>query len=161
MYDENKAHYVVVTCIVVKDEKFLITKRASTEKAFPNQWTVPGGTLETSDYINMPKDTSQHWYNVLENLIRREVLEETGLKIKNIRYLTSLVYVHSDKTPVLIISLYADYDSGKVRLSSELTEHAWINLEEAKKYELIEGIYEELQMLDKVLEGEEAGEWKK
>jgi len=52
MYDSNKAHYVVVTCIIVKDGKFLITKRAPTEKAFPNQWTVPGGKLEASDYQN-------------------------------------------------------------------------------------------------------------
>ena len=43
MYDPQKAHYLVVTGIILKDGKFLITKRAPTEKAFPNQWTVPVG----------------------------------------------------------------------------------------------------------------------
>lgn len=44
MYDKNLAHYVVVTGILVKDGKFLITKRADWEKAFPGKWTVPGKT---------------------------------------------------------------------------------------------------------------------
>ena len=58
MYDSQKAHYLVVTGIVIKDGKFLITKRSPTEKAFPNQWTVPGGKLELDDYAKRPKDTS-------------------------------------------------------------------------------------------------------
>src|SRR2546428_11147721 len=132
MYDSNKAHYVVVTCIIVKDGKFLITKRSQSEKAFPNQWTVPGGKLEVNDYAVREKDTSEHWYNVLETLTKREVFEETGLKIKNISYVTSLVYIRSDKIPTLIISLFAEYDSGRIKLDSSLTEHAWITLEEAR-----------------------------
>ena len=161
MYDPNKAHYVVVTGIIIKDNRFLIAKRAPTEKAFPNKWTVPGGKLETHDYLKRPKDTSAHWYNVFEDLLRREVMEETGLKVKNIRSLTSLSFIRPDGIPTIITSLYADHHEGEVKLCDELTEHAWINLEEAKNYDLIEGIYEELEMLDKVLKGQPADEWKK
>lgn len=161
MYDKNNAHYIVVTGVIIKDGKFLITKRAPTEKAFPNQWTVPGGKLELKDYAERPKDTSAHWYNIFEGLLRREVREETALEIKNIRYLTSLSYVRSDGIPTIIVSLYADHHNGNVVLCKDLTEHAWVTLEEAKDYKLIEGIYEELEMLDKVLKGEESGEWKK
>lgn len=161
MYDPEKAHYIVVTGVVVKNGKFLVTKRAATEKAFPNQWTVPGGKLEAHDYKNRPKDTNSHWYNVLEDLLKREVAEETGLKIKNIGYITSLVYVRSDDIPTLIISLFADYDSGEIKLCPALTEYAWVSLAEAKNYDLIEGIYEELEMLDGILKRKEVGEWKK
>ncbi len=161
MYDKNKAHYVVVTGIIIKEGKFLITKRAPTEKAFPNEWTVPGGKLELNDYSGKQKDTSSHWYNIFENLLKREVMEETGLKIKNIRYLTSLAYVRSDNIPTIIVSLYADYLDGEVKLCHSLTEYAWVTLEQAKDYKLIEGIYEELEMLDKVMKGKESGEWNK
>lgn len=161
MYDSQKAHYVVVTGIILRDGKYLITKRAPTEKAFPNQWTVPGGKLELQDYTKKPKDTSAHWYNIFENLLKREVMEETGLKIKNIRYLTSLSYIRPDNIPTVIVSLYADYASGEVKLCPALTEFAWITLEEAKKYDLIEGIYEELEMLDKVQKGMTVEAWKK
>jgi 8-oxo-dGTP diphosphatase len=161
MLDSNKAHYVAVTGIIIKNGKFLIAKRAPTEKAFPNQWTVPGGKLELKDYIDKPKDTSSHWYNIFENLLRREVMEETGLRIKNIRYLTSLAFIRSDGIPTAIISLFADYDGGEVELCSDLTEHAWVTLEEAENYELIEGIYEELEMLDRFLKEKNMEEWKK
>ncbi len=161
MYDSNKAHYIVVTGIIVKDGKYLITKRSVNEKAFPNLWTVPGGKLEMNDYSTRPKDTNAHWYNIFESLLKREVMEETGLKIKNIGYVTSLSYIREDGIPTLIVSLFADHDGGEVELCNALTEHAWVTLEEARNYELIEGIYEELEMLDKILKGERVGEWKK
>ena len=110
--------------------------------------------------MSRPKDTSSHWYNVLEDLLRREVMEETGLEIKNIRYLTSLTFVRPDGIPVVVVSLYADHAGGDVVLNEESVDHAWVTLEEAKKYDLIEGIYEELEMLDRVLKGEAADEWK-
>lgn len=159
--DENKAHYVSATAIIIKEGKYLITKRSKNLKAFPGMWTVPGGKLEVSEYKEKPKDTSQHWYNILEKVARREVLEETGLEIKNIKYLTSMTFIRPDGVPGLIVSLFADYASGDVNLSDELDEHAWVSLEEAKNYPLIEGIYEELEMFDKHLKGENIGEWKK
>src|SRR3989338_8085339 len=73
--DPNKAHYVAVTAIIVKDGKFLIVKRAPGEKTFPNKWTVPGGRLEVDDYTKKPKDTADAWYDVAEELVRREVRE--------------------------------------------------------------------------------------
>ncbi len=159
--DENKAHYVVVTGIVVKDGKFLITKRSPNEKAFPNLWTVPGGKLELKDYKGRPKDTNSQWYNIFEDLLRREVKEETGLDIKEIRYLTSLTFIRPDGIPTVVISLFADHHGGEVKLNEESVDYAWVTLEEAKNYELIEGIYEELEMLDRLLKGRSIGEWNK
>lgn len=161
MYDTQKAHYLVVTGILVRDGKFLITKRAGFEKAFPNLWTVPGGKLELDDYAKRPKDTSVQWYNVFESVLNREIMEEVGLTIKNIRYLTSLSYIRPDNIPTVIVSLFAEPGEGEVKLCNALTEYAWVTLEESKKYELIEGIYEELEMLDRVLKGEQAGVWEK
>jgi 8-oxo-dGTP pyrophosphatase MutT (NUDIX family) len=150
MYDKNQAHYVCVTGIVVKGKKFLIAKRAGWEKAFPNKWTVPGGKVKVLDYSLRKKDTSQHWYNVLEDELTREIAEEVGLEIKNIGYVTSMVYIREDEIPCLIVSLYAEpKDDREVKLNGALTEYAWVDLEEAKNYDLIEGIYDELAILNK------------
>ncbi|EKE29710.1 MAG: hypothetical protein ACD_2C00115G0001 [uncultured bacterium (gcode 4)] len=160
-YDPQKAHYLVVTWIIVKDWKYLIAKRSSDEKAFPNLWTVPGGKLEMDEYATRPKDTGDHWYNIFENVLRREVLEETSLEVKNIWYVTSIAYMRPDNIPTIIISLYADYAWWEVSLCPALTDYAWVTLEESKNYELIEWIYEEIEMLDKKLKWEELWVWKK
>ncbi|MBS3074922.1 NUDIX domain-containing protein [Candidatus Pacearchaeota archaeon] len=159
MPDSNKFHYVVATGIIIKDRKYLITKRADWEKAFPGKWTVPGGKLDINDYVNKPKDTKEHWYNILEVLLKREIKEETSLEIENIKYLTSMTFIRPDNIPVLVISLYADYLSGDVNLSNDMTSHAWVSLEEAKDYDLIEGIYEELEMLENLFKGTKQNEW--
>ncbi|MBI2044195.1 NUDIX domain-containing protein [Candidatus Pacearchaeota archaeon] len=159
--DKNLMHYVVVTGILVKDGKFLIAKRADWEKVHPKKWTVPGGKMEVLDYALKPKDTSSHWYNVVENILRKEVKEEVNLEIKNIGYVTSLVYIRPDNIPCLIISMFAEPVSDEIKLCPALTEFVWVNLEEAKNYDLIEGIYEELEILDGKLKGGEMKEWTK
>jgi 8-oxo-dGTP pyrophosphatase MutT (NUDIX family) len=159
--DKNLMHYVVVTGILVNSEgKFLIVKRADWEKAFPGRWTVPGGKLEVIDYSLREKDTPHHWYNIFEDLLKKEVNEEVGLGIENIGYVTSMVYVRSDKIPCLIVSLWGDSIGEKIKLCNSLTDFVWVSLEEAKNYDLIEGIYEELEILDRKIHGEETGEWK-
>jgi 8-oxo-dGTP pyrophosphatase MutT (NUDIX family) len=161
MYDKNKMHYVVVTGILVKEGKFLIAKRAEWEKAFPGRWTVPGGKLEVLDYALRAKDTPHHWYNVFEDLLRREVKEEAGIEIENIGYVTSMVYIRPDNIPCIIVSLFAKPKSDNIRLCNALTEYSWVSLEEARDYDLIEGLYEELEILDRYLKTGCIEGWKK
>ncbi len=161
MYDKNKVHYVTVTGILVKNGKYLIAKRADWEKAFPGQWTVPGGKLEVLDYALKKKDTGVQWYNILENVLKREIKEEVNLDVKNIGYVTSLVYIRPDEIPCLIISLYAEPVGDDIKLCNALTEYKWVDLDEAKNYDLIDGIYEELVILDEFLKKGKEMEWSK
>lgn len=164
-YDKNQVHYVVVTCIPVNSNgKFLICKRAEWEKAMPGEWTVPGGKLEVLDYALKEKDTKHHWYNIFENVAKKEMIEEVGLEIKNIGYVTSMVYIRSDKVPAVIVSLWGEVvdDSVQVKLCPALTDFVWVTIEEAKNYKLIDGLYEELLILDKKLKtGGKIEEWKR
>ena len=159
--ENYKQFEIVITAIVIKDKKFLITQRSKLKKRFSLMWTVPGGHLETEDYEKWPKDTKNYWYNVLERTLKREVKEEVGINIKNVQYLTSLATVHTDGAPSLVISCIADYESGKIKLQpSESDNYAWVSLKEAKKYDLIDGIYDELAMAEQKLKGKKV-EWKR
>ena len=161
MESSQLLHEVAITAIIVKDGKYLITRRSPLKKRFGGMWTVPGGKLETKDYVDLPKDTKDYWYNVLEQVLRREVQEEVGLSIKNIEYVTSLATVHTDGAPSLVISCMADWESGEVELQEDETdEHAWVSLEEAKGYDLLDGIYDELAMAEARRKGEKS-EWKR
>src|SRR3989344_819995 len=158
----EKAHYVVATAIIVKDGKYLILKRSHQETVYPNTWTVPGGKLERKDYENKPKDSEDAWYYIGEKLVEREVMEEAGISIKEIKYLASVAFIRPDNIPVVVLSYFAKYAEGKISLQDKShTEHAWVNVEEAKEYDLIPGIYEEIEMVDHHLKGNPMGPWKK
>lgn len=52
----------------------------------------------------------------LEDCIAREVMEETGLKIKNVKYFASQPWPYPS---VLMIGFNADYESGEIKLQDE------------------------------------------
>lgn len=154
-------HEVVITAIVVKDGKYLITRRSKNKKRFPGKWTVPGGKLETKDYTSLKKDTEHYWYNVLEKVLRREVKEEVGIDIENIVYVTSLATVHPDGNPSMVVSCKAAYKSGEVRLQQQENDtFSWVTLRQAEKHDLIDGIYDELVMAEALIKGKRS-EWKR
>ena len=146
-------HNISVTAIIHNKRKYLITKRSPNKKAFPNKWTVPGGKLETSDYINLPKTTPAAWYGTVTNTLKREVKEEVGLTISNIRYLIDMTIIGSDNTPTIVLSFFAKRQSGTIKLDEDSVDFAWVTARQAKNYDLIEGIYEEIVMVDKILKG--------
>lgn len=153
---------IVITAIIANSEgKFLITRRSMQKPRFPGMWTVPGGHLDPEDFMSSPKDTEHYWYNVLEKALTREISEEVGLKIEHVRYVTSLATEHKDGAASIVISCLADYKSGEVKLQEEETDKCeWVSVEEAKGYELIDGIYDELVMADSLRRGEKY-EWKR
>lgn len=149
---DPRLHFVVATAIIEKDGRFLIAKRAAHEKAFPSKWTVPGGKLVLNEYNHLPKTAGfPQWYNVVDWVLRKEVKEEVGLEIETPKYLCDLVFVRPDGYPVVTLSYWAPYKSGEVNLCKDLTEHAWVTPEEAKNYDLIEGISDELAEVHRLL----------
>ncbi len=86
--------------------------------------------------------------------MRREVKEECNLEIGKIKYLLDIAYIRPYGFPEVILSFYTPYKSGEVKLDNENTEYAWTTYEECKNYDLIEGILEEIEMVDKILKGE-------
>lgn len=92
---------VAIECFVKKDGKYLMLKRNSDKKILPGVWMAPGGKIESNEG--------------LFECARREILEETGLKIKNLKvkaigngYLTDL------DTDIFFLFIFADYAGGEV-----------------------------------------------
>lgn len=160
---DPRLHFVVATAIIHRKRKdksleFLILKRAAHEKAYPNRWTVPGGKLVLHEYSKLPQSTMNfpQWYNVVDWVLRKEVKEEANLEIHKPEYLCDLAFVRPDGYPVVTLSYYAKYKKGEAKPGKDLTEHAWVTVKEAKKYDLIEGIWEEIKEVDKKLKTKEA-----
>ena len=85
-------------------------------------------------------------------LVSKEVREEVGLEIGKVEYLTDLVFIRPDGFPVVTLSFWCMYKSGEVKLNGEMTEFAWVTVEEAENYDLIEGIWEEIRDVGKLIE---------
>lgn len=156
---QNKEmHRIDSTAIIYRskgdDFEYLITKRSLSKKAFPGKWTVPGGGLETDDYTNTPPTNSAGiWYFSVENSLKREIKEEVNLDIDKIRYLLDMTFIRPDGVPAIVLSFYARYVSGEVTLDADSIEFVWATCEECKNHDLIDGIYEEIEMVDKILKG--------
>ncbi len=149
---KEKVHYLTVTGIIRNSEgKYLIVKRSENEKAFPGRWCVPGGKVVRADFESREKDTSDHWLDVIENVLKREIKEETDLDIEDIGYVSNLVFIRPNGFSTFILSMHGKHKSGEVKLNQEeLVDFAWINLDEAKNYDLIENIYEQIEKVDKM-----------
>ena len=147
-------HRVASTAIIRRDGKYLITRRSLEKKSSPGKWTVPGGGLETDDYVNGPPSTKdgKQWYGAVEKSLRREILEETGLEVTDLQYLLSLTFIIPNGTPAVVLSFYADWKLGEVVLNNESIGYAWVTPAEAKGYDLIDGIAEEIEMADQAIQ---------
>jgi len=146
-------HRIALTAIIHKKKKYLIIQRSPNKNAFPGKWTVPGGGFEVEDYIKTPKTTPDSWYFAVTNSLKREIQEEVGLRVGELRYLLDLTFIRPDSTPVVILSYFCNWKSGKVVLNEENTNFAWVSYSEAKNYDLIEGILEEIKMVDQIIRG--------
>ena len=91
------------------------------------------------------------WYFALENSLRREIKEEAGIEVGKINYLCDMTFIRPDDIPVVVLSFYALYQSGEIKLDSESINHAWVTFDEVKNYDLIEGIADEIKMVEKLI----------
>ncbi len=106
----GKRPFVGVAVIVIKDQKVLLGKRKNSHGS--GTWQFPGGHLEFNESI---KDCA-----------RRELFEETGIKIKNIRFgpYTNDIF-QKEKKHYITLFVVADYDSGVLELKEPEKCEKW------------------------------------
>jgi 8-oxo-dGTP diphosphatase len=105
----EKRPLVGVGVMVLKNNQVLLSKRKGSHGA--GEYSFPGGHLEFGESITQ--------------CARREVAEETGLKIKNIRFLlVENILTYSNKH-YLHIGLVADWQSGVPQILEPDKSLAW------------------------------------
>ena len=115
MNDRNIA--VTLECFVKKDGKYLMLHRSPTKRIMPDVWMAPGGHREFNEGLLA--------------CTRREVLEETGLTIKNIRIrATGNAYLKDLDEEFYFHFLVADYAGGTLVPLVKDGEFKWLTPEE-------------------------------
>ncbi len=150
---KEKLFYFVANVVVYrdKDKKCLILKRDEREKAHPGKYAVPGGKLEWKD-LPMDAPTRMNgnifdYENSVEELLKREVLEEAGIEVEDeFTYINSVAFIRPDETPVVLVKFAGKYKNGEVKPEEgAFTDYAWVNEEEVENYDCIKGIKEEVK----------------
>ena len=150
---EDKLFYFVANVVVYRetDGRCLILKRSENEKVHPGKFATPGGKLEWKDLpLQNPSRMNGEvidFENAVEDLLKREVMEEAGIEIEsNIKYINSVAFIRPDGIPVVLVKFAAKYKSGEIKLEQgAFTDFAWVNELEVWDYDCIEGIAEEIE----------------
>lgn len=115
--------FVAAHALIMKDDRFLVTKRLASDGYMPGKWDLPGGTIEVGETV--------------EEGLFREVAEETTLSIEITRPFS--IYTTLSQLPerknVAVVYL-CRWLSGDVQLS-EHDEYHWITKDELAQLDRI------------------------
>jgi len=124
----NQSHIVLVTGIIEKDGKFLISQRSMEESHLPGWWSIPGGKVER---------TEKEEQDILEKTLKREILEEVGVEIENNPVLISdSTFIRSTGQMVIWLVFLCKWKSGEARALDECIDVAWVNIANLEKYKV-------------------------
>ncbi|PIN86753.1 DNA mismatch repair protein MutT [Candidatus Woesearchaeota archaeon CG10_big_fil_rev_8_21_14_0_10_44_13] len=110
MCEEIKRPLVGMGVIVRKDGKVLLSRRKNAHGA--GTWCFPGGHLELNE--------------TFEECAARETFEEAGIRIKNIRFITTTNDIMEDEDRHYVtIYVVADHESGEPKVMEPEKSGEW------------------------------------
>jgi len=116
---------LIVHVAVINNDKLLILKRVE-GSYLGGIWDIPGGTLENGE---LPEEGAL-----------REVLEETGLELKeaHLFYCHSTIDQEKNKQFVTLVFL-SKTEKKKIKINlKEHSEYSWVKLDEIKSYPTVD-----------------------
>lgn len=95
-----------IIVLVSRGDEYLLAKHAQRNT---DVWTTLAGFVELGETI--------------EDAVHREIFEETGIRVKNLRYVASQAWPFPDQ---LMLAFRAEYESGEIRVQeSEIKAARW------------------------------------
>ena len=108
--------------LVVRDGRFLMIVRGESEAHAPGALSPPGGKVEHGEDATA----------VLEDTMRRELLQETGVSIGEMAYIRSRRFTTDRGTPVVDSAFLCQYQGGEAYAADpdEVAGVEWLTAEE-------------------------------
>ncbi|KKT13008.1 MAG: ADP-ribose pyrophosphatase [Candidatus Falkowbacteria bacterium GW2011_GWF2_43_32] len=128
MNEEIKAHPEAVVGPIIYNEKgeILLIKNPK----FGDFWTIPGGHIELDEPA--------------EEALKREIMEETGLELKNIEPIGFTEGINPEffhkKKHFIYLNYLAELAGGEMTKSEEMTEYLWIAPEKTGDLKISESV---------------------
>ena len=127
---------ILVTAIIVKDNKILLQRRTDDLETHKGKWTTPSGTVKINEH---PQDA-----------IIREVKEELGVDIEIISVIPSIDSFpnHKDKYHLVYLSYLCKIMNGvpkNIDQDGDVSELKWCNTSKFQSEDLIRGTLPPIQ----------------
>ena len=105
--------------VVFREDRVLLIRRG--QAPAKNLWAIPGGSVEIGE--------------TLQQAAEREILEETGIRIRAARPIYIFDVIERDESESIrfhyvIIDLSAEYVSGELSAGDDAVEARWVSAEE-------------------------------
>jgi 8-oxo-dGTP diphosphatase len=132
---------ILQKAVVKNNESRILALKRTDDAKRPNPgcWDLPGGWVEASDIAKWKAKFGRGDDNdILVNALRREIKEETGLEVGNIRA-THSASAFSDTKSVFIVAIgyfCNALNEGELKLSNEHCEYHWVAKDEFLKLEI-------------------------
>lgn len=129
---------VVVGALIYNDKNEIFLGKSY---KWGENWIIPGGHLD--------------WGEKLVDCVKREVKEETNLKVDNIELVTIQESIFSKEFHKKKHMVFVDYcckvENSDIKLNHEIQEYVWVNPEDAlKNYQLAEATKEFIEKFIKL-----------
>lgn len=119
---------IMATAVIKKNGKYLLLRRSRSNKMYSNMWQFPEGGVKFGE--------------TPEKALRRELKEETGLRLKRAKLLgavsSNIEYFHK-RIWHFVRLVYSVKVKGKIELSDKHNEYKWVTKAEMKKMRLLKG----------------------
>lgn len=146
----ERLYRVVGACIAYRRNnaqapfEYLFVQHGDLARANRGKWVPPGGGLTDEDLTN-PESSP------LQVAVRREVREETGIRVGELRHLGEFVSQMDDGTPIFGNRYAAPYLKGKLTLERTLADGRWIPYPQLADYDIVGEVYKVVQDLNRWL----------
>jgi 8-oxo-dGTP pyrophosphatase MutT (NUDIX family) len=119
----TRLHIVNVEAAVYRDDRYLMVRRGQGESHMPGTLSLVGGGIETRDETGG---------DVLRSTLRREIIEEVGVTVRDMTYLTGWTFQTDDGMDVVNLLFLCAYDSGIATPAdpNEVEEVHWMRADE-------------------------------
>lgn len=129
--------YLVILAVAafIKDSKgrLLLVKKSPDEKIDAGLWVVPGGKINRGEFI-------------LDGL-RREVMEEVNLKIKDPKWVNDNVFQSGGEHFHAQHFVCRTDDIAPLKLEEKLTDYAFVKKEDVNKFTIPKGLRETIDII--------------
>jgi len=115
-------HVVFVEAWIRKGDKYLLARRSLKDDQAAGKWAVPGGK------VDMELES-----NIVENALKREVMEEVGVEVDGFQFLSSRSFIRSSGHHVVALAFIVNYKSGEAKPLEDKEEVKWVTIEEMER----------------------------